>query len=131
MALTLLKGYASFQKGACLSLKEEQYVSYAAIGFGIERISLPLERLRPQTENGNSRFFRRSYYRLESSELFFLKPADGRIWIFPLDEEEPYRTILLVIGGSGFNPRLLVRLVADIRDALISQRLGALEARRL
>ncbi|MDR2536460.1 MAG: hypothetical protein LBD29_10575 [Treponema sp.] len=115
MVLSLLKGYGSFEKGVCLFLKGDRYISYASIGLGIEQIHLPPEQLYPPVVQG------KKYYQIELAELFSLQSADSNeiLWAFPLDSREPCGAILLLGGESRFNPRIMVRLLEDIRGVLI------------
>jgi hypothetical protein len=126
-ALSLLKAYGSFQIGICLSLTQDQYRGYASVGLGIEKTNIPLERistlLMEGAQRGSGTSSRRTYYKIEDPEFFSIKAIDSQsdTWIFPLDDKEPCRSILLLVTEreSPFNPHIIARLLSDIRKVLI------------
>jgi hypothetical protein len=126
-ALSLLKAYGSFQIGVCLSLSQDQYRGYASVGLGIEKTNIPLERiaalLTGGAQRGRDTSPRKTYYKIEEPELLSIKAIDSQsdTWIFPLDDKEPGRSILLLVTerGSPFNPHIIARLLSDIRKVLI------------
>jgi hypothetical protein len=104
-ALNLLKAYSSFQTGICLSLKGDLYLSYASVGLGIEKITIPRNKLAGQG------IFRITHP--ESLSIGAMGP-DTMLWAFPLDTEH-----LLLLGGNAFNPQSLEPIIRDVREILI------------
>jgi hypothetical protein len=109
-ALSLLKGYGSFKIGACLELKDEAYKSYASVGLGVSKISIPAASVE-HTGEGKS-FFK--ILNPESLGLTFFTPGMN-FWMFALDELRPYRYLLLTAeeGGSGFNPQMIALIISE------------------
>ena len=44
-ALSLLKAYGSFQAGICFALENGSYINYTSVGLGIDKITIPKERI--------------------------------------------------------------------------------------
>jgi hypothetical protein len=144
-ALSLLKGYGSFKIGACLDLNGDVYKSYALVGLGITKISVPLAELQsaegllqapagllqsaegllqspdglPQPLKGllkdDQAFVR--IPRPETLDLNFLTP-DMDLWLFALDDFDPCRRVLLaaVERGSAFNPETIGLILAETNE---------------
>jgi hypothetical protein len=108
-ALSLLKAYGSFQIGLCLYLRGKDYTSYAVIGLGIERISIPCEEIYSPEMAGKS-FIKLSGVigpgsRLAAENLCY--------WAFPLDAESPWSALALLGEGNSpfFNPESLSLII--------------------
>jgi hypothetical protein len=108
-ALSLLKGYGSFKIGACLELKDDAYKSYASVGLGVGKISIPAVSVE-HTGEGQS-FFKIS--NPESLDFKFFTPGMN-FWMFALDEFRPYCYLLFAVeeDGSGFNPQTIALLIS-------------------
>jgi hypothetical protein len=108
-ALSLLKAYGSFQIGLCLSLRKGNYTSYAAIGLGIEKISIPGEDLYTAEMAG------KPFTKLSGAVDPGKKLAgEGlRYWAFPLDEESPWGALILLGDNHNplFNPQSLRQII--------------------
>ncbi|MDR1596738.1 MAG: hypothetical protein LBR99_03435 [Treponema sp.] len=109
-ALSLLKGYGSFKIGACLELKDETYKSYASVGLGVSKISIPAASVEHTGEE-------QSFFKIlnpESFGLTFFTPGLN-FWIFALDELRPYRYLLLAAeeDDSGFNPQAIALIISE------------------
>jgi hypothetical protein len=108
-ALSLLKAYGSFQAGACLSLKNGNYISYAGIGMGVEKINIPAERLYSAEISG------RPFMQLPGSAESGTG-LDGKglsYWAFPLDGESPWGALILLgeHGSPLFHPEPLRQII--------------------
>jgi hypothetical protein len=118
-ALSLLKAYASFQSGFCLALKKEVYSSYAGLGPETEKISVPKERFLALFGGD----FSKTSYLLGSPDFIppELQEKSLVFWGFPLDEEAPWKGVLLLGAGaaSDFNPGGMERMLRDIRAVLL------------
>jgi hypothetical protein len=107
-ALSLLKAYASFQAGLCVSLKEGVYHDYASVGLGIAKLSIPQKVL----EHGKKGVFKAG----SGADLSLNSPKEDLVfWAFPLDKNEPCRTMLLLGGDDSFDPASLESIVYDTR----------------
>jgi hypothetical protein len=98
IALSLLKAYGPFQAGACLSLWKENYTSYATIGLGVEKISIPCEKLySPEISD-------RPFAELSITAEVSIKLAEEGLcyWVFPLDKGSPWGALILL--GDNHNP---------------------------
>ncbi|MDR3303748.1 MAG: hypothetical protein LBS86_04990 [Treponema sp.] len=114
-ALSLLKAYAAFDIGICLSLKDDAYVSYAAVGLGIERTVIPARLFAAYTA-------RKPYHRVDDPKRFPVKTdANTGMWVFPLDDEAPGQFFFLLTesGSPLFKPAGVAGIVADVRQALL------------
>ena len=124
-ALNLLKAYGSFQSGACLSLNNGIYSSYASVGFGIAKISIPQENIWSKEKT------QEKYFKFFTGWEALLKTAEDGFdyWIFPLDgpashgDPEPWEGVLMlgVLQSSGFNPKSVSAIVSRIADKLYIQ----------
>jgi hypothetical protein len=97
-ALSLLKAYGSFQTGLCLVLRKGNYTSYATVGLGVEKISIPWEKLY-SPENAGKPFIKLS------GTIDIGKKLTGEgfcYWAFPLDAESPWAALILL--GDNNNP---------------------------
>jgi hypothetical protein len=117
-ALSLLKAYGSFQSALCLGRKKEHYISYAGLGLGVEKISVPQAALLALFEREESK----RYYKLESPDFIPVKTPGLIFWGFPLDGEVPWNHVLILgaEAASGFNPQGMDRMLQDIREVLKS-----------
>jgi hypothetical protein len=110
-ALSLLKAYGSFRIGLCLSLREGNYISYAAIGLAAEKISIPCKKLY-SSETANKPFIK-----LKLSGIIDpgnkLAGDDFYYWAFPLDAESPWSALILLgdSNNSLFNPESLRQII--------------------
>ncbi|MDR2079389.1 MAG: hypothetical protein LBP74_06700 [Treponema sp.] len=109
-ALSLLKGYGSFKIGACLELKDDAYKSYASVGLGVGKISIPSVPVGPAGEE-------RSFFKIpnpESLGFTFFTPGMN-FWMFALDELWPCCYLLFAVeeNGSGFNPQTIALLISE------------------
>jgi hypothetical protein len=108
-ALSLLKAYGSFQAGLCLSLRKENYTSYATVGLGAEKISIPWEKLYSPERAG------KPFAKLPSA-IDIGKKLTGEgfcYWAFPLDAESPWGALVLLgdNNNSLFNPEPLRQII--------------------
>jgi hypothetical protein len=108
-ALSLLKAYGSFHAGLCLSLQKENYISYASIGMGIEKISIPWEKLYSPEKAGEP------FIKL-SGGIDIGKKSGGEnfcCWVFPLDGESPWSALILLGDNDNplFNPESLRQII--------------------
>ncbi|MDR1375141.1 MAG: hypothetical protein LBJ24_09240 [Treponema sp.] len=110
-ALSLLKAYASFQAGLCVSLKAGVYHDYASVGLGIAKSAISQDILAHRKES----FFKAG----SAADLSLLSPkGDLVFWAFPLDKHEPCRAMLLLGGDDSFDPTSLAPIVHDVRELL-------------
>jgi len=121
-ALSLLKAYGAFQAGICLSLNEGNYSSYASVGLGIERLSIPQEQIWSE-ENAQAR-----YFKLDSQKSLDIKNAEKDLiyWVFPLESPayntiEPWRAIMILgaLESSGFKPEPVSAILGDVADKMV------------
>jgi hypothetical protein len=108
-ALSLLKAYGSFQAGTCLSLWKGNYTSYATIGLGIEKISIPCEKLySPEISD-------KPFIKLSGTAGISIRSADEGLcyWAFPLDKESPWGALILLGDNNNplFNPEPLRQII--------------------
>jgi hypothetical protein len=115
-ALSLLKAYAAFQAGLCVSLKEGVYRDYASVGLGIVKAAIPHKVL-----PGGKGFFKAGS--AADLSLGSLK-GDLIFWGFPLDRAKPCGTMLLLGGDDSFNPASLESIVYDVREQLSLEETG-------
>ena len=121
-ALSLLKAYTAFQAGACLSLKDGNYFSYTSVGFGIEKLSIPQEKIWPG-EKAASRHFR-----LDPQQILATKNAkeDLTHWVFPLDVSasntgQPWTAVMILAAheSSDFDPYLILAMLDKVADKML------------
>jgi hypothetical protein len=121
-SLSLLRAYGFFQFGVCLSLEQGNYVAYASAGFGIETIVIPQDLL-PAPLVQVDEDPRRRYYKFERADALPLKPVppSAILWFFPLHDMKPCIYVMLLVeeGVSRFNPKMMARLLLDIKNTLI------------
>jgi hypothetical protein len=108
-ALSLLKAYGAFQTGICLSLRKESYTSYATIGLGAEKISIPWEKLYSPERAGEP------FIKLPAA-IDTGKKLTGEsfcYWAFPLDAENPWSALVLLGDNNNplFNPEPLRQII--------------------
>jgi hypothetical protein len=108
--LTLLKVYGSFQRGCCLSLKEESYYTYASVGSDMETISIYKEDIySPETDE--------AYF---SINLQFVNEAGAApAWIFPLSNDWNHVLLIIEEPASEFNPEAISRVISAVPGAFI------------
>jgi hypothetical protein len=124
-ALSLLKAYGSFQTGLCLSLRKKNYTSYATIGLGVEKISIPGEKLyspeivQGMAEGGGS------FIKLpEIAGLDEKSASEGLCyWAFPLDKESPWGALVLLGDNNSplFNPVPLSQIIGGALEIFSPQ----------
>jgi hypothetical protein len=117
-ALSLLKAYGSFQAGICLALRKDVYSSYASVGLGIEKISLPQEKLWAP-ENASSKFMK-----LDFKEGLVNKHAEEGLvyWLFPLDRGEPWEAVMLLgVSGPSFSPESVWTVLQGVLEVMNPQ----------
>jgi hypothetical protein len=115
-ALSLMKAYASFQAGICLTLSGEVYYSYAAVGLGMEKVSVKKEMIySPETASQNC-------FKLEGG-LSSLGIPFRDVWVFPLDKAGPWNSVLILFsdGSSLFNPDIIILILKGIQDIINPQ----------
>jgi hypothetical protein len=115
-ALSLMKAYASFQAGICISISGGVYYSYAAVGLGMEKVSIKKEMIySPQTAS-------QDYFKLESG-LSSLGIPFRDVWVFPLDKASPWYSALILFsdGSLLFNPDIIVLILKGIQDIINPQ----------
>jgi hypothetical protein len=108
-ALSLLKAYGSFQAGVCFSLWKGNYTSYATVGLGVEKISIPCEKLySPEISE-------RPFAKLSiTAEVSIKLSGEGLCyWAFPLDGEDPWGALILLGDNNNplFNPGVLRQII--------------------
>ena len=135
-ALSLLKAYGAFQSGICLALKNGTYSSYASVGLGVEKISIPQGKIWSAEKAG------KKYFRLdagvETPHINDAMPSAKNtkeeliFWIFPLDSSDlksadsksakPWDGIM-ILGVSeqncNFNPQAISDIISDIADKIL------------
>ena len=121
-ALSLLKAYGAFQAGICLSLKDGNYSSYASVGAGIEKLSIPLDLI------WSGEKAREKYLKPGDHKTLEIKSANKDLvyWIFPLDSgnlsaAKPWEAVMLlgVPESSDFDPGPLSAILEDVSDKLL------------
>jgi hypothetical protein len=111
-ALSLLKGYSSFKTGACLDLDNDgAYKSYAIVGMGIAKLSIPLAGLLQEDQ---------AFVKIpnpESLDLKFASP-ETNLWIFALDDFNPCRRLLLAAeeNAPAFNPETIALIISETNE---------------
>jgi hypothetical protein len=120
-ALSLLKGYGSFKIGACLDLHEDgAYKSYAIVGLGIAKLSVPLTGL-PQED--------RIFCKIPNPESLGLKfpGPEMNLWLFALDDFDPCQCLLLAAeeGGSAFNPAAIGLILSETNEVFLPSTVSA------
>jgi len=119
-ALSLLKAYANFHSGICLSLKDGVYSSYLSIGAETGELSIPQEEVWSEDRA------HQKYFRFE-----FDGESDFDRWIFPLDPSVlnasgPWASIMILETdkandqGSAFNPGSVSEVIADVAGIFCS-----------
>ena len=125
--LNLLKAYSSFQTGLCLLLKNGVYTSYASVGLGVDKISIPQENIWSE-ERAAQPYFK---YESDTGKNLEIKSAGEGMeyWVFPLDNSksaspEPWEGIM-ILGvpeitkvNTGFDPRSVSAILAGNTDKL-------------
>ena len=127
-ALGILKAYGAFEWGICLSLKDGTYTSYTSIGLGIERTSIPVEKIWSPEVAG------KTYVKLENGKILGIENAGdvSDYWLFPLvpsgantsdsEPKEPWRGAMLLGASSPFfDPKPISSIVSDIIDKMYIQ----------
>ena len=115
-ALSLLKAYGSFQAAICFSLENEFYSSYTSVGLGIEKITIPREKIyTPERASGD-------YFQFTDQEKTGIKVMDSGLdlWGFPLDKQKPWN-VFLILGcadSSLFNAQSISVILRDIRNVI-------------
>ena len=120
-ALSLLKAYAAFQAGMCLSLKNGNYASYASVGCGIGEISLPHETIWSDLNSWDK------YFKIDPLDIPALSSKKNLIyWVFPLDISarsisKPWDAVMILMtaSDSDFMPEVLIAILNDVADKLI------------
>ena len=114
-ALSLLKAYANFHSGICLSLKKGFYYSYASLGTGIDKLSIPKDKVW-SIKNARLKYFP---FDLGDQE-------DFNYWVFPLGsaDNEPWNAIMILEAennpdqSSAFVPDSVSDIIPEISDRL-------------
>ena len=137
-ALSLLKAYGAFQAGICLSLKNDIYSSYASVGIGIEKISIPREKI------WSREIASKKYFRFDSEQSIGMKNRKDNFiyWVFPLQADilsasadnntEPWAALVILAvadsaeshsaeANSAFNPQSVSVILEGISDKLLMQ----------
>ena len=116
-ALSLLKAYGSFQSAACLALKNDTYFSYTSVGMGITKLSI-LQKEIWSDEKASKKFFK-----YETGWEALLKDCDDGFdyWIFPLDNEKPWRAVVFlgVLHSVNFHPDSMSAVISRIFEKLL------------
>ena len=97
-ALNLLKAYAAFQTGICLSLKDGVYTAHTSVGMDSENISVPENGIWSGERAGSS------FFRLKSFSYAGTNQENLTYWVFPLDSKKPWNEIMILGAEAGFNP---------------------------
>ena len=119
IALGLIKNYGGFHAGAFLTLKDGYYYSYTSVGMGLGNFSIPEDRIfLPGREE---KFFSLSQEALQMG-ISFLDPASS-LWIFPLDENIPWTTILILVSPEKekIKPEMVSVLLPEISGIIVPQ----------
>jgi len=126
-ALTLLKAYGAFQTGFCLSLTNGIYLSYASVGLGIEKLSIPKETVWSIERTKDK------YFKLDPEKSITIKNSekDFIYWVFPLapgilpaspdNTASPWEAIMIlgVSNTSGFNPEPVSAILDEVADIMV------------
>jgi len=114
--LSLLKAYGSFQVGICFSLENGVYTSFASVGLGIEKATIPQEKIY-SPERASS-----FYFELNAEEKQFIDFMDSTldIWCFLLDHEKPWHGLLILgyTDSSTIDPQSLSIILHEIRESI-------------
>ena len=115
-ALGLLKAYGSFQAGICLYLEDGCYISYASVGIGIEKITIPYDHVFTPDRTAVN------YFRFDEEEKKQLEFLDCGmdIWCFLIDRENPCKYIL-ILGCTGsllLNPHSISLILQSIQSII-------------
>ena len=133
-ALSLLKAYSAFQTGICLSLQSGIYSSYTSVGLGIDKISIPCEKIWSEEKAGLPFFRLDSASKGENQEI--ISGHDNLCyWIFPLGGEafakgensrRPW-TEIMILGvhitegtNSDFNPEYISAIVKGSSEKFLT-----------
>ena len=117
-ALSLLKAYSNFHSGFCLSLEKGVYSSYASLGTGIDKLSIPQEKV---WTNRNAK--------LEYFPFELVDHDDFSYWVFPLapPDQGPWKAIMILEAennpdkNASFRPELIAQIINGISDRLCGQ----------
>jgi hypothetical protein len=118
-ALGLLKVYGSFHAGVCFFLEDQTYISYTSVAMGVKTITIPAHTLF-DPEKAFNKFFK--FDREEKTDIALLD-SEFDLWCFPLDNEEPWKVIIILksAGIPSFNPQL-ISVVLDAVKRIIYYR---------
>ena len=97
-ALNLLKAYAAFQSGLCLSLKDGVYYAHTSVGMSSENVSIPENEIWTGERAGSN------FFRLNSFSYTGTNQENLTYWVFPLDSKKPWNEIIILGADSAFNP---------------------------
>jgi len=131
-ALSLLKAYSAFQSGVCLVLKDGLYTSFTSVSFGIEKISIPQEKIWSEENSGAS------YFKLDPEKTTEIKNTTEGLeyWVFPLGSPsgcgepnspsaQPWEGIM-ILGvpnsaeiNSTFDPQAIAAIIPEIVDKIL------------
>ncbi|MDR1586125.1 MAG: hypothetical protein LBS57_01570 [Treponema sp.] len=113
-ALNLLKAYLSFHRALCLSLSKDSYESYASSGAVTGPVKIPVKKIFSPERDVD-------FFCAESDGFFSDQGITGRVWVFPLDSEKPWRHVFLLSeeGKPGFNAESTAALLAETGEKLI------------
>jgi hypothetical protein len=114
-ALSLLKGYSSFKIGACLDLNEDgAYKSYAIVGLGIAKLSIPLAGLLGEDQ---------AFVKIPDPQSLGLKflTAEMGLWLFALDDFDPCKRLLLAAeeNNPSFNPEAIGLIISETNEVFL------------
>ena len=123
IALNLLKAFAAFHTGFCLTLKNSVYYSYTTVGITDEAVSIPLEELWSEKKP------EAPFFRLDSGKNTGITGSQENCsyWVFPLDSlkedpSEPWENIM-ILGvsdsagvSSGFTPESVSAIISVAAD---------------
>ena len=125
-ALSLLKAYGAFKTGICLTLKDSIYTSYTSVGFGVDKISIPQEKIWSEEKSCIS------YFKYDSGENLGIHTSTEnlRYWIFPIcnlisDPPKPWENVMILGAldqtevNSAFNPESISSIITEIADQLL------------
>jgi len=108
--LSLLKTHANFNSGICLSLKNGVYSSYSSLGAGVDKLSIPQEKIWSE-DKANLKYFK---YDLNPNK-------DFEYWIFPIhsDGSKPWNIVMLLEAADNtFNADSTAEIIAQVSDKL-------------
>jgi hypothetical protein len=123
-ALNLLKAYIPFHTALCLSLSEDNYESYASSGAAARPVKIPVKKIFSPERDAD-------FFSVEGEACFSDQGIGGRVWIFPLDSEKPWRRLFLLSedGKSEFSVQAAAAMLAEIGETLIPPDGPALKAK--